>query len=114
MNFAENPKVFINEYYYDKRNKIDLNCEKLILYIEEITKNEVPQEMRQHLNKLRDDLIENIDSAKEKVLERYDTLFSNYNEETPTINTDLIKDQIFLDQYCTVFNVYNQRPLCDL
>ena len=98
MKFAENPKIFINEYFDDKRNTIDLNCEKLILDIEVRTKNAVPQEMRQNLNKLRDDLIENIDSAKEKVLERYDTLFSNYNEETPTMNTDLIKDQIFLDQ----------------
>ena len=114
MKFAENPKIFINEYFDDKRNTIDLNCEKIILQNEEETKNEVPQEMHQNLNKLRDDLIEKIAAVKAKVIERYDSLFSNYNEETPTMNTDLIKDQIFLDQYCTVFNVYKHYPLFDL
>ena len=94
--------------------RILLKCEKLILDIEEKTNNEIPQEMRQNLNKLRDDLIEKIDSAKEKVLERYDTLSSNYSAKKPKMDTNFIKDQIFFDQYCTVFNVYNQYPLFDL
>ena len=32
MDFAEEPKLFINEYYDDKINQIDFNCEKEILY----------------------------------------------------------------------------------
>ena len=114
MIFADNPKRFINEYYYDKRNTIDLNCEILILDIQEKTNNDISKEMRQNLNKLRGDLIGKIDLAEEKVLDRYDSLSSNYSAKKMKINTNFIKDQIFLDQYCTVFNVYNRHPLSDL
>ena len=60
------------------------------------------------------DLIDKIELAKKTVLERYDFLHSKYTQEMFQINTQLIKDQIFSDQYCTVFDVYKKYPLFNL
>ena len=114
MNFAENPKLFIMDYYYDKRNQIDLNCEKVLLEIEVGTKKEVSAYQRTELNDLRMDLINRIESAKETVLKRYDALESQYAEEMLHKDPKLIKDEIFSDQYCTILDVNVMYILFDL
>ena len=52
MNFSENPKLYIKEYYFEKRNQIDINCEQVIFKIEQETKKAIPNELRQILNSL--------------------------------------------------------------
>ena len=108
MNFAENPKLFIIEYYNDKKNQIDLNCELLISESKDGT-------MHKSLNELRMNLIEKIESAKQKVLQRCETtLGPKCPEEMLQKNTKQIKDEIFLDQYCIVLDIYEVFPLFDL
>ena len=114
MNFFENPKLFIIDYYNDKRNQIDINCEQMILTIENKTKQVIQNEERQSLNGLRQNLIDKIDSAKEEVLKRYDTLQSKYTEEMLKQNIKQIKDEIFADQYCMIIEVDKLYPLLDL
>ena len=101
MNFTDNPKLFIIEYYDDKRNQIDINCEKLILKVEDDAEHEI-------LNKQRIDLIEKIESVKQLVLKRYDTLNSKYTKEMLANKTQEIKDEIFFDRYCLVMDFYDE------
>ena len=103
MFFDEQPKVFINEYYNQKRNQIDLNCEKLI------SKTKDDLEI-QSLNELRMQLIDKIDSVKQIVSQRFDELESKYTPQMLAENTQHIKDEIFLDKYCLVLEVYKVIP----
>ena len=107
MNFAENPILFIDEYYANKKNKIDLDCEHLILKC----KNE---KRIQKLNDVRMSLIEELDSAKQTVLERYDTLGSKYTEEMLRENAQQIKDEVFSDHYCFIIDLDDVYPLLEL
>ena len=99
MNFAEEPKLYINEYYNEKKNQIDFSCEK------EISESNDETEI-QSLNELRMDMIEKIDSAKQTVLQRYETIESKYTKEMLRKDTKNIKDETFLDQYCFIFSSY--------
>ena len=69
MDFFKHPKVFISEYFNGKRNQIDLECETLISE----TKDE---EEIQSLNGLRMELVAKLESVKQTVFQRYETLES--------------------------------------
>ena len=107
MNFVEQPKLFINEYYNDKRNEIDLKCETLISE----TKDE---EEIQSLNGLRMELVEKLESAKQTVFQRYDSLESKYSQDMLQKNTQRIKNEVFLDHYCLILYKFNTIPLFEL
>ena len=110
MDIAEEPKLFINEYYNDKINQIDLKCEK------EILKRKDEAEIR-YLNELRFKLIEKIKSAKQTVKQRYNTLKTKYTKDMLKNNTKNIMDEIFIDQYCVLFNyfgVFNNDYISEL
>ena len=107
MDFAEDPKLFIYEYYKDKQNRIDLECEEMILGIN----NEMEI---QSLHDIRMNLIDRIELAKQTVLERFDALESKYIHDMMRRNTKKIKDEIFLDQYCFKLEIYQDFPLFDL
>ena len=107
MNFGENPKIFIIDYYDEKRRQVDLNCENLISQIKDNTEI-------QDLNELRMSLIKKIESVERIVLERYNAMHPNYVEEMLEIKNKQLKDEIFLDQYCLVLDVYQVYPLFEL
>ena len=94
LKFFEQPELYIVEYYEDKRNQIDINCETLILE----TKDE--SEI-QSLNELRQSMIEKLESVTKKVLERCKSLRSKLNSD----NFEQIKNEIFSDQYCIILRV---------
>ena len=102
LDFADQPKLFINEYYNHKKNEIDLNCEN------EILKSQDESEIRS-LNELRMSLIEKIELVKQTVLQRCISLESKYTKDTMKNNTKQIKDETFLDQYCMVLYVSEFR-----
>ena len=115
MKFVEYPKLFINEYYENKINRIDLNYESLILKIENKTKTEFPDALKETLTELRMNLIGKIKSVKETILKRYDDLVTEspaeFSQHSLENNTKQIKDKIFLDQYCLVLNIAESYPL---
>ena len=107
MNFIDNPKLFINDYYNDKKNIIDFNCESLI------SKSEDQTEIVK-LNELRMTFIDRLELIKQTVLQRYDSLQSKYNTEMLREHTQQIKDEIFLDKYCYIISVNYQFPVFEL
>ena len=107
MIFFENPKLYIHEYYNDKKNQVDLKCEYTILETNNVT--EISS-----FNVFRKQMIENIELIKLKILQRYDALQSKYNDERIRNNTQAIKDEIFLDQYCIFLDIYQLIPLFEL
>ena len=112
MNFNENPKLFIIDYFENKINQIDLNCENAILKFKQEDQCSMSSEdSDQHLNltseefdhqqifnQVRLDLIETIRSARQEVLERFDKLEFMDGIEL----SDQIKDHIFCDKYCYI------------
>ena len=104
MDFAEQPKLFIIEYFNEKKNQIDWNCENAILNIKDDLEIKNLHEMRQKM-------IDKIESVRKEVLERYEAFESKFPTEISRENTKKIKDEIFLDQYCLVLNVYQLFPL---
>ena len=104
MNFEDCPKHFINEYYREKINQIDLNCERAVLE----TKDE---EEIKCLNNIRSDMIDKIKSVREDVYKRCDKLEMEYSSEFFLSKINEIKKQTFWDQYCFVFGVYKWFPL---
>ena len=107
MNFAEDPILFIDDYYFKKTNKIDLDCENLILKC----KNE---KYIQSLNEVRVALAEKLDTAKQMVFQRYESSKSKYTEEMLRESIQQIKDELFLDQYCFRLDVNDVIPLFQL
>ena len=107
MNFAECPKLYIHEYYEDKINQVDLKCEKAILETKNVDETEI-------LNKIRIDLVDKIRLAKQNVLERFDKISSQFTQEMCLSNIEKIKDEIFMDQYCLVFEAFERFPLFEL
>ena len=108
MSFIEQPKLFIVRYYDDKKNEIDLQCERLISETKD--KEEI-----QSLNELRVELVEKLESAKQTVFQRYDALESKCAEKMPWKNSaKQIQDEVFLDQYCLVLDSYKVFRLFDL
>ena len=105
MNFSENPKLYIFQYFDDKINQIDFNCEKAILACEPGINHEI-------LNNTRLNLINKIKSVREGVFERFDFTEITCGMEMWTKNEKEIKDNIFLDKYCYVLNIHEQkRPI---
>ena len=107
IKFSEQPRLFILEYYDEKKNQIDLNCETECLKV----KDEVEQEI---LNELRFELLAKIDLVKQLVLERYDSLESKLTVEMLQNSTQQVKDEIFVDCYCVVLEVYPQISIFEL
>ena len=101
--FYEQPEWFIDEYYNNCKNKIDLKCELLISMIKDETEI-------QNLNQLRNELIEKIDSVKQTVNQRFDKLKYIYTKQMFRDNTQQIKDEIFLDKYFILLDIYNIIP----
>ena len=104
MEFTEFPKLYIDEYYWNKINQVDVNCENAIL-------NTKDKEEIKSLNEIRLNLIDKIKSVRQKVMERFDTLEPRYSKELLCSNTKNIKDEIFQDQYCIVLDIYQCMPL---
>ena len=63
MNFIESPKLFIDQYYREKINEIDIHCETAIS-----VEKERGQKVALHL--IREELIKKIRSVKQAVLDR--------------------------------------------
>ena len=104
MNFEDCPNHFISEYYREKINQIDLNCERAILQTND-------EEEQRCLHNIRSDMVNKIKSAKEDVCKRCDQLEMEYSTEVFLSKINEIKDQIFLDQYCFLFEVKDLFPL---
>ena len=104
MNFAECPVVYIDEYYREKIGKIDLECEKAIL-----SSNDDKE--KSDLNILRLDLINNIQNAKKEVLDRFYLQESKFNKGMSQTMIDKFQDEIFMDQYCNLLDVYKKLRL---
>ena len=107
MNFVECPVLYIDEYFGDKVNKVDILSEKAIL-----EENDV--EGKECLNKIRLDLIEKIKSVKQSVKDRLVLLESQYTPEKWLEDGNKIKDEVFLDQYCFVFDFYERFPIFEI
>ena len=101
MNFTDNPRLYINDYYEDKINQIDLNCEHAILENGEDSEKE-----NTDLNIIRMNSIEKLKSVKQNVLLRFDIFESNNNIKINEANSIKIRDDVFLDQYCFVLDIY--------
>ena len=95
MDFTDNPQLFIVEYFHNKKNQIDLKCEKAIL------ESKYETEIKS-LNALRMTLVEKIESVQQNVLQRYYALESKYTKDMLQNDNKQIKDEIFFDQYCLV------------
>ena len=104
MNFVDCPILYIDEYYRDKANEVDILCENAIL-------EEKNVEGKKSLNKIRLVMIEKIKSVKQAVKERLVLLESQYTPEKWLEKGNKIKDEVFLDQYCFVFDVYERFPI---
>ena len=104
MNFFENPKLYIIGYYDFKKNKIDIKCEKQILSV----KDELE---KKNLNELRQSLVEQVDLAKETVLARFESWESKFTKEMLQNKTKQVKDEIFLDQYCSLLRIHERVGL---
>ena len=102
MEFSENPEIFISQYFDDKINQIDSNCEVALLSCESDYKREI-------FNKARLNLINQIKSAREEVLNRFNLTESSYGVEMQRYNEDEIQDKIFLDNYCYVWNINRHK-----
>ena len=107
MDFAQSPKLFINEYYNDKKNQIDFNCENAILNSKEETDKEF-------LNIMRLNFIEKIESVKQMVFGRLDAAESKYTKDMFQKNAKEIKDEVFIDLYCQVLDAYHWFPINEL
>ena len=114
MKFSESPKLFIHKYYEDKINQIDFKCEKEILEIEQISKQDIKQELLRDINELRQNLIDKIKLVKEEVLQRYEVLEPKCTKKLLQMNSKMIQDEIFLDKYCVVIKIHQFYPLFDL
>ena len=108
MNFADSPHFYISEYFREKIHLIDINCEKSILNMKDAKETE-------NLNNRRLELIKEINLIKKKVTERTDLSMSQYSEEMLAKDSKKIQDQIFMDQYCFVFEPdFKLFPFIDL
>ena len=104
MNFADCPIVFIDQYYREKIGQIDLNCEKAILLSKDEKENS-------DLNTLRMKLINHIENLSNYVLCRYYQIESKFNQEMSETMIKEEKDEIFMDKYCYVLDVYRKFGL---
>ena len=101
----KNPRLYINEYYNEKKNIIDYNCEYAILNCKG-DENE-----QKKLHDMRMNMINRIDSVKLSVLNRHNLLKSKYTDEMLFQNNiKEIRDEIFSDQYCIVLDIYGSIP----
>ena len=98
MNF--NAKLFINDYYENKINEIDLNCENAILETQQ-------EDLHQILNQVRLNLVDHIKSAREEVLKRFNKLGLNDGIAL----TNEIKNEIFSDKYCYILDFEKRKYL---
>ena len=55
-------------------------------------------------------LIKKIESVERIVLERYNAMHPNYAEEMLEIKNKQLKDEIFLDKYFILLDIYNIIP----
>ena len=95
MDFLKCPVVYIDEYYREKKCEIDLKCEKAILLSED-------DKEKADLNILRIELLDHIENANKKVFDRYHLLDQKISES----NSERIKDEIFQDNYCIIFDIF--------
>ena len=100
IDFIECPVVYINEYYEEKMRQIDISCEKAIL---------LDDKEKDDLNTLRFELQDQIKIAKNKVFDRYHLLQSKFSQPQSKINE--LKDEIFMDNYCIVFNAVKETSI---
>ena len=139
MEFSECPRLYIDQYFEDKINQVDIICENAILYcknaengicyIESVykqtcTKTDLDQNdekvenqamvEEENLNNLRMDMISNIKAVKQEVLERFNQIEYNFSPEMWQSDPNKIRDETFLDQYCYLFEVNDLFPLFEL
>ena len=134
MDFAECPRLYINDYFERKVNEVDIICEKAVLETENFDDEDSSDseqgsldkihketiydttiaEEKVNLNSLRIDLINKLRSVKQNVLERFDLLESKFTPELCKSDIEKIQDEIFMDQYCFVLEVYEWFPLFEL
>ena len=106
MNFAESPVLYIIDYYQQKIDPIDLECEKAILSSKD-------DKEKSDLNVIRLDLINRLQNARKVVMDRYYLLESKFNQDMSQTMIEEIKDEIFMDQYCVVLDVYKKMRSFD-
>ena len=104
VEFFDCPKLYIDEYYREKINQVDLKCEQAIL-------DETGQEEKICLNLIREKLINKIRSVKQAVMERLELLESKNTLEKCGKYVKGFKDDVFNDQYCLVFDAYELYPI---
>ena len=102
MDLKETLRLFIDQYFEQKINHMNLNHEKAISESENDRNHEI-------LNKTLADLTKQIQSTKQDVLNRFDTIKLKYGDGICKKNQKDIKDEIFVDKYCYVLDIFENR-----
>ena len=63
---------------------------------------------------IREELINKIKSVRQTVFERLELLESKYTPEEWEKDGNKIKDEVFVDQYCLVYDAFRRYPIFEL